>query len=238
MPDAREATILPPTAYILRPSTVRRKTKLATTYTTISSRSILGSPGLPGVNVMISFCPSQLNMSFSTMMRLAEVNLSVSPLARDMVASVIIKGLTLNMPINTPFNSPKSMAEAMVAAMPSMAPIAPLACVMTRAPITPESATLEPTERSIPPVSMMNVIPMATIASVEVCVIIFMAVETEKNAGVNKVNKATSMMSIPPRYQYRLFLLNISFIAWNMFIFFSIHSCAKLNRYGGRKPPP
>ena len=70
-----------------------------------------------------------------------------------------MKADSLSRPMNTPFTAPIIMPATMAATKPKGAlPVA----VRVITPTPPEKATLDPTLRSIPPVSMMKVMPIDT----------------------------------------------------------------------------
>ena len=103
--------------------------------------------------------------------------MKASPLAMNMMPSVAINAGIPKSVTKLPVNSPARPQ----ASMPTMAPShrcpvvgeSPPSDWMARAVITPEKAIKLPTERSIPAVMMTNVIPMAMMATTEICFITF-----------------------------------------------------------------
>ena len=80
--------------------------------------------------------------------------------------SVTINGLIRNRDTPRPFNVPKTRPAATPAAIPAPAP--PPFCI-TRHPKSPLNAIIEPTLRSIPPATMITVIPSAMMLITAVC---------------------------------------------------------------------
>ena len=75
-----------------------------------------------------------------------------------MLPSVTMKGTTIRRVMSTPLSSPRSApaptpARAALGADPT--------CFMTNAAITEDSAMLAPTDRSMPPLTMTKVMPIA-----------------------------------------------------------------------------
>ncbi len=90
-----------------------------------------------------------------------------------------------------PLNAPMRAATTMVSRTPST----PLSPPPTRvAASIPDSAMLEPTERSMPPVMMMNVAPTAAIPTIDDCVTMFVRFDVVRNLGVrmNMTMQATT----------------------------------------------
>src|SRR5262249_41711094 len=81
------------------------------------------------------------------------------------------------------------------AMMPAAAPAAMPASNMTMLAMQPESAAVEPTERSKPPPMMTNVIPMAITAMIEDCTKILVRLKGERKRSVSNADAAHSTMS-------------------------------------------
>jgi len=60
--------------------------------------------------------------------------------------------------------------EAAAAIMMSSTPMGPQPCWMSCAPTTLVSAMVDPTDRSMPPLTMISVMPSAPMATMTVCV--------------------------------------------------------------------
>ena len=127
------------------------------------------------------------------------VNISAAPRATLIMPSVMMNGGRRPSAITSPLASPHAAPTA------SAAPTAAGAgqpAFNAAASTTPENATSDPTERSIPPDTMTNVMPTATIALMEVCSITFNAFETVRKCGVSahsSTHRPTSPAIAPKR---------------------------------------
>lgn len=83
-----------------------------------------------------------------------------------MLPSVTTKGTTDRRVISAPLINPSS---ALAATPASMASGTETACCSSCAVITDESAMLAPTERSMPPLTITKVIPIAHSPTITVC---------------------------------------------------------------------
>ena len=83
------------------------------------------------------------------------------------VPSVMMKGGSRSVAIIAPFNKPMRPPASTTAATAAIVP-QPLRII--RAPTTLVNAMLDPTERSIPPLTMIIVMPSAPTATITVCV--------------------------------------------------------------------
>src|SRR6266480_2112694 len=99
-----------------------------------------------------------------------------TPRTRTMVPSVVMKGLTLRNAMTRPLASPTA-APAMT---PATTPAAMPASSMTMLATQPESAAVEPTERSKPPPTMTKVMPMAITAMIDDCTRILVRLNGER----------------------------------------------------------
>jgi uncharacterized protein (DUF1786 family) len=103
--------------------------------------------------------PSQVNPaeSLSTRTDCSRVQARAIPRAPIIIANVTMNGGMRTRAITRPLAKPSSAVQQTAAAMATMRPYA-----LRFAAITPATATIDPTDRSIPPVRMTNVIPRAT----------------------------------------------------------------------------
>ena len=133
------------------------------------------------------------------------VTVNVSPRASDIVARVTINGAILRYPAAYPLISPKPAAAATVTVMPTMpaSSVEPPAACMAKAPAAPENATTEPTDRSIPPVSMIIVIAIAANALEAACLKRFMTVLKLKKPFETNANNTNSTAIIAAIVIYR-----------------------------------
>ena len=78
-------------------------------------------------------------------------------------ASVTMKGCRLSRVMSSPCARPISSATQSATTIPSSSecPPPPVACDEMRAMMTPVSPTTDPTDRSIPPVTITKPVPMA-----------------------------------------------------------------------------
>ena len=110
--------------------------------------------------------PSQANPAGSSGIDRPSESRNASPLAIIIIPSVTMNGGSRNSVISTPLRDPAAAhrlvptsAASTIAAGPACAP--PPQSRSSRAVLTDDSATSDPTERSIPPVTITSVIPIA-----------------------------------------------------------------------------
>src|SRR4051812_40197842 len=113
------------------------------------------------------------------------------PRTSTMVPSVVMNGLTLRNAITRPFASP----TAAPAAIPATTPAAIPASSITMAAMHPDSAAVEPTERSKPPPTMTKVMPMAMTAMIEDCTRMLVRFNGERKRSVSSAVTAQRTMS-------------------------------------------
>ena len=82
------------------------------------------------------------------------------------------------------------------AAIPAATPAAMVVFSMTRAATHPDSAATEPTERSKPPATITNVIPMAMTDMIEDCSSRFVRLMDERNRSVSRLVTAARASSV------------------------------------------
>ncbi|BAK79786.1 hypothetical protein MOUSESFB_0644 [Candidatus Arthromitus sp. SFB-mouse-Yit] len=108
------------------------------------------------------------------------VNTNVAPLNIVIVASVTINACNLPFDINIPFINPITIPVIAATKIAKGILFVDFNIDAAKAPLI---ATVDPTDRSIPPVRITNVIPIAIIAFVETCVKIFVILDRVMNAG-------------------------------------------------------
>ena len=94
------------------------------------------------------------------------VNTNVAPRSMVMVARVTINGCSFPLDISTPFKAPTTNPTIKATGI-AIIESTPLASII--AATAPENPKIEPTDKSIPPVSITKVIPVAITALIEVC---------------------------------------------------------------------
>src|SRR5262245_15464587 len=114
-----------------------------------------------------------------------------TPRTRTMVPSVVMNGLTLRKAMTTPLASPTAAPAMMPAATPAAIP----ASSMTMLAMQPESAAVEPTERSKPPPTITKVIPMAITAMIEDCTRMLVRLNGDRKRLVSNAVAAHRTMS-------------------------------------------
>jgi len=130
----------------------------------------------------------------------------VKPRAMVSMASVATNGGTLNLvmvqplnkPISEPTISPASMQPNMVKPMYKLAECSWMPLFNNPAAIAPQSASMEPTERSIPAISITMVMPTEMQMFTDICRITFQVLSTVKNLSDIKLmpmHSNTSAMS-------------------------------------------
>ena len=89
------------------------------------------------------------------------------PRTTPSMPSVMMNGIIRRPAIAAPFRNPITAPAAMIA---STTAAVGQPCWISSAPTTLVNAMLEPTLRSIPPLTMISVMPSAPIATITVCV--------------------------------------------------------------------
>src|SRR5436189_3992344 len=162
MPDSFAACSLPPIAYIYRPSFVFCVMNTAISTTTIASQTGTGIPiNEPEPMNAKSFPRLLIGWPFVYNM--------VNPLAIVSIARVATKGGTLNFvtvnPLNQPSNAPnnKPASNAPVIVNPTNKSDDGNSNPFLKRPAVtaPHNANTEPTDKSMPPVNTISVIPVA-----------------------------------------------------------------------------
>src|SRR6266446_4989807 len=95
---------------------------------------------------------------------------------KTMVPSVVMKGMTLRKAMTRPLASPTAEPAIMTEEIPAAMP----ASSITMLAMQPESAAVEPTERSKPPPMMTKVMPMAITAMIDDCTRILVRLNGER----------------------------------------------------------
>src|SRR5690554_4340892 len=108
------------------------------------------------------------------------------------IASVATNGGSLPFTTSTPFTAPSRSPRSSAAVIP---PAVPKPLVASPAAMAPVSAISEPTERSIPPVRMTYVCPMATMAMIDVCTATFSRFDIRRKRGVASAKISAMPMS-------------------------------------------
>ena len=115
------------------------------------------------------------------------------------MASVAMKGNTLNFVITSPLKSPTAVPARSAAKMPAAIPWSRIA----NAPMTLASATVEPTERSRPAVRMVKVCPNDTAARAAAATPILRKFGIEKNTSEAVAKNAISAVTTRGRPSWR-----------------------------------
>ncbi len=159
--------------------------------------------GIPPGN---SACPAKLYQELWIITREEAVKVSVSPRASDMVARVTIKGAIFKYPMDMPLSIPKATAAPMVTANPATpagnGAVCPISCI-TSAPAAPENAMTDPTDKSMPPVSITIVMAIAARAVDAACRRIFITVFRLKKPADTMENHTNSIAVIAAMVKYR-----------------------------------
>ena len=116
---------------------------------------------------------------------------NTTPRTSTMVPSVVMNGLTLSQAMVTPLTRPTSAPAAMPAATPAAMPASSITMLATQ----PDSAAVEPTERSKPPPTITKVMPMAITAMIEDCTRMLVRLSGERKRSVSSAVTAHSTMS-------------------------------------------
>ena len=142
---------------------------------------------------------------------------SKSPDNKVRVAKVTINGgkepFVINKPLKNPHAVPTISAVRIADTMPKNAlPDHDVTALSAPAQSAPERPRIEPTERSIPPVKMTNVIPHAKIEIIETCLITLKILVRDKKSREIMEAKIKIIASIAKlRYSFMI-LLKIRFL--------------------------
>src|SRR5262249_36159160 len=157
-----------------------------------------------------------------------------TPRTSTMVPSVVMKGLTLRKAMTSPLASP----TATPAMIPAITPAAIPASSMTMLAMQPDSAAVEPTERSKPPPTMTNVMPMAITAMIEDCTRMLVRLKGKRKRSVNRAAAANRTRSETaatcPGFPHRPAVRSIS-TADRIVQRRLVQACGAIER--GRNPP-
>src|SRR4051812_45272128 len=164
MPDRREASALPPTAYTARPNEVYFMRKCITTNTVANTNTGKGMPAtLPA--------PKKSNQPGKVVSGKPPVRRLAKPLSAANSASVVMNDGTLNhwriLPVKTPQPAPTISAVRLPTATAPPAPRLSVYSPQTQPRMQPANATPEPTDRSISPQMITAVMPKAMMPSME-----------------------------------------------------------------------
>ena len=162
--------------------------------------------------------PKDKNVSPKPLIGNPWVHNIVNPLATVSIASVATKGGTLNFvivqplkaPSAAPVKMPASIAPKIVNPMYKLLEGISIPFFSKPAVIAPQSANIEPTERSIPAVSTINVIPVEMQIFTEICRITFQRFETLRNLSDNMLRARHNKKSAMSDWNLRTFALNKS----------------------------
>ena len=163
MPHARAASSLEPTANTRRPKTVRRSTVAVST----ASASVIHTPGESTIQAARGNVTTRsLSHVGGTLTVCSCASHLATPRAMPSMPSVAMNGTTRSPVMSTPFASPTSPpASTAAAAAAGTGQSAPIPSAAT----TPLNAMVAPTDRSMPPLTMIIVIPIAPRATITVC---------------------------------------------------------------------
>ena len=127
---------------------------------------------------------------------------SAAPRATYSIPSVAMKGATLNRVTRMPFTSPTSVPTASETSTTThTAGYSTTSKASIRSPCsstpatTPESPSVDPTDRSMPPLRMTNSMPSARIAFIATCLVIVMRFDTVRNESDSSANTMISTIS-------------------------------------------
>lgn len=155
----------------MRPNTVKRSTNQPAAITSTATRKIDGrKPPMIRLPKSTKLCgrPVMVELSLTT---------RAAPAAMLSMPSVTMKdGIFQRVEIQ-PLRKPQAAPVAMQASSAKVIATAGdrLSSIMTVAPTTVQSASTEPTERSMPPVRMTKVMPAASTVLMAICTKIFSA---------------------------------------------------------------
>src|SRR5262245_59612829 len=130
---------------------------------------------------------------------------NTTPRTSTMVPRVVMKGLTLSQAMVTPLTRPTSAPAAIPAATPAAIPASSITMLATQ----PDSAAVEPTERSKPPPMITKVMPRAITAMIEDCTRMLVRLSGERKRSVSSAVTAHSTISEssgmwPARFKRRM----------------------------------
>src|SRR5713101_1970370 len=163
MPHARAAASLDPSAKTRRPKTVRRKTTAARMAKAIA----IQTPGATSSHRDLGTVSNRSLAHVSGGFTVCEPEIPLAtPRATPSIPRVAINGTTRSRVIARPLLRPTTPPTKMPA---PIATVVDSPALMPSAAITPVRAIDEPTERSIPPLIIIIVIPIAPIATITVC---------------------------------------------------------------------
>ena len=117
---------------------------------------------------------------------------NTSPRTSTMVPSVVMNGLTPSLAMIRPLTRP----TAAPASIPTRTPAAMPNCTITMAATQPDNATVEPTERSNPPPTITNVMPIAITAMIEDCTRMLVRLSGDRKRSVNSAVTTQSAISV------------------------------------------
>ncbi len=161
IPASRAASGLPPTARVRRPKVVRLSSNQPPTATRAKMTTISGTPRTSAVQKSLN--PS----TFTICVRRSEM-ISASPRAAASIARVMMKGTMLPYAISTPLTSPQAPPTARATNTMTIQWVSSaIVWVAKVVAHTEESATMAPTDRSMPPPMITNVMPMLTTPTME-----------------------------------------------------------------------
>src|SRR6266446_5047188 len=163
MPHARAAASLDPSAKTRRPKTVRRKTTAARMAKAIAIQTPGATSSHSDLGTVSNRSLAQVSGGFTVCE--PEIPLA-TPRATPSIPRVAINGTTRSRVIARPLLRPTTPPTKMPA---PIATVVDSPALMPSAAITPVRAIDEPTERSIPPLIIIFVIPIAPIATITVC---------------------------------------------------------------------
>src|SRR5512134_1662951 len=120
-----------------------------------------------------------------------------TPRATPSIPSVAMNGMTFNRVIARPFTTPMSPPDA----TPSRTAVSGAVPLLTASAVTtPVSAMADPTDRSMPPLTMIIVIPIAPSATITVCATTMRKLRTERYwDGDSVISAKMTITSTRPR---------------------------------------
>ena len=116
---------------------------------------------------------------------------NTTPRTSTMVPKVVMNGLTSRNAMTRPLTRP----TAPPAMIPASTPAAMPACSITMLATQPASAAVDPTDRSKPPPTITNVMPMAITAMIEDCTRMLVRLSGDRNRGVSRAVRTQRAMS-------------------------------------------
>ncbi len=197
MPARNDASELPPIAYTYRPKRVCESTNQPAANTTSIVSTGTGTPSSfsrprnpkPAGRSLTDVDPENQSATMND-----------NPRAMVSTASVTTNGGTLNREIVIPVNEPQTAPTASDARIPTKTPESPKFLAHIAA-ANPASARTDPTERSMPPVRITNVIPTARTPVIAMLSPTLRRFSTDKNCGESNA-KTTASATIASRMMY------------------------------------